>query len=119
MTNINDRRRAEAMKALAATYERLGLLAGSQFSVGDIVRSEATEDAERKSDREIVAWINGAPHAAPRSALAAWEASIATDITRALNRRGCDQCKCEKVVEIVDPDGVRSCGCCRAGMPDE
>ena len=52
-----------------------------------------------------------------REALQVWEDLMVVAINRAKDKRGCNDCCHEKVAEVVNDDGSRSCGRCRCGKP--
>lgn len=109
-----DRRRALAMKAWTEAFERLSTRAGDNWPMGTCLASPEVDAAEEEAEKATVNYIDGLQSGA-REKLAAWEAMLNRAIDAALMKRGCDLCHVERVVEVVDPDGHRACGRCRAG----
>ena len=118
VTDIIARRRAQAGKAWLMAMDRLCARAGSAYPVGlDTLSNPELLKAEKEADLATTAYINGDSKASPRDNLAKWEQLMGKAIDEALSKRGCSLCGVEKVVEIVDPDGNRSCGRCRSAGP--
>jgi len=114
MASAEDRRRALAKTAWDEAYARLGAIAAlSPHSPRPATR--AILDAEKAANDATAAYILGNPKANPREKLNAWESLMAEAIKLEQDKRGCHDCGVEKVVEVVDNDGHRSCGRCRAG----
>ena len=70
--------------------------------------------AEKEANEATEAYVRTGK-AGARAALKKWEDLMMLAIRAAKLARGCDECHVEKVVEVVDQDGRRSCGRCRAG----
>ena len=116
--SAEDRRRELAKKAWSEAYARLAALAGASTVVGDAAATREILDAEKAANDATAKYVQGDPRANPRDALKRWESMVATAITAALDKRGCHDCGHEKVAEVVERDGHRSCGRCRAGIRD-
>ena len=86
------------------------------YSAG-YVYTRAMGDAEKAAINETDRYIKGDKSAKPSEALKRFEESAVAAFKAKAMERGCDDCGVEKVVEVVDSDGVRACGRCRAGMP--
>lgn len=111
-TPAETRRRGLARKAWSELYQRL-----DGVYIENYVYTRAMGDAEKKAVAETHRYIMGDKSAKPSEALKKFEeTSIAAFKAKAMER-GCSECGVEKVAEIVDSDGVRACGRCRAGMP--
>lgn len=113
-----DRRRAVAKKAWTEAYMRLDARTEGK-DVPNLSYSSATMMAEVRANVEVAAYVEGSTTATPRKALEEWEKLAAHDIDTAMAKRGCNICGHEKVVEVVDVDGGRCCGRCRAGIPTD
>lgn len=100
-------------------FTRLCLRAGPAWPLGtDATETPAIMEAEKQASVAVVDYIKGSYSAKPRDKLAEYERLMCAAIDAALSRRGCEVCGIEKVVEIVDKDGGRMCGRCRAGIKD-
>ena len=118
-TDAETRRRAHAMKAWNESFARLAERAGDGWPVGTSLSTPDVDNLESAAEAATVLYIldgNAQTRELARESLVAWEAAMGKAIDAALMRRGCDSCGFEKAVEVVDPDGVRSCGRCRAGV---
>jgi hypothetical protein len=114
MASAEDRRRELAKKAWAEAYSRLGATGGFRHSPATATR--AILDAERDANDATAGYILGNSKANPRDKLSKWERMMAEAIKMECDQRGCDDCGIEKVAEVVDKDGHRSCGRCRSGQ---
>jgi len=113
------RRRAHAMKAWNESFDRLAERTGDGWPVGTKLSTPEVDNMESAAEAATVLYIldgNAQTRELARESLVAWEAAMRNAIDDALLRRGCNECGFEKVVEVVGPDGVRSCGRCRAGV---
>lgn len=118
-TDAETRRRANAMKAWQEAFDRLAERAGDGWPVGTKLSTPDVDNMESAAEAATVLYIldgNAQTRELARESLVAWERAMGNAIDEALLSRGCDVCGVEKVVEVVDPDGARSCGRCRAGV---
>jgi hypothetical protein len=125
MTPI-EQRRVMSKKAWADAFKRLFILAGPDWPVGTNLLMPEIDAAEKAANLATEEYIQ---HGTPVSgnAIADWEelmvkaikaAKVAAKEKRAgIAKRGCDNCGVEKVVEVVDELGNRSCAECRRGKP--
>ena len=119
MSETNKLRRAQhASKAWSEAMTRLCSRAGCQWPVGTTTSAPAVAAFQAEADAATNAYVDGVPGRDPRATLDAWERAMAHEIDVVLATRGCSLCGHEKVVEIVDVDGVHTCGRCRSGLPD-
>jgi hypothetical protein len=113
MNNV-ERRRVLAKKAWAEAFARMFELAGPDWPMGSDLRTPELDTAEKAANEATEAYVVRGVDGA-RSALAHWEALMVLAIKRAKAKRGCHVCGVEKIAEVVDKDGARSCGRCRRG----
>jgi hypothetical protein len=107
------------MKAWRESFERLADRAGDGWPVGTKLSTPEVDNMESAAESATVLYIldgNAQARELARESLVAWEDAMSKAIDAALLKRGCGQCGVEKVVEVVDQDGARSCGRCRAGI---
>jgi len=104
------RRIEEAKRAWAECYDRLG----TKYT--DLPQSQEIDDALTEADRASQAYVGGSKTANPREALSRWEALMTQAISTANGHRVCGLCGVERVVVVVNPDGVVVCGRCMRGL---
>jgi hypothetical protein len=115
--SAENRRKGLSKQAWKETFSRLFALAGPDWPVGSNLLTPAINAAEKAANESTTAYVDHGTKGA-REALKAWEDLMVEAIQRAKAKRGCHDCGVEKVVEVVDKDGHRSCGRCRAGLGD-
>jgi hypothetical protein len=117
MADANEKqnqRRELSKRAWAEAFKRLFAAAGSDWPTGTNLSTPEIDRAEKEANEATEAYAQTG-RAGAREALAKWEALMMLAIQATKGKRGCDECGQEKVVEIVDKDGRRSCGRCLAG----
>ena len=112
------RRQQHASTAWSEAMTRLCARAGSQWPIGTTASAPSVLAFQAEADAATNAYVSGVPGRDPRATLDAWERAVEHEIDVVLSTRGCSLCGHEKVVEIVDADGARSCGRCRSGLPN-
>jgi hypothetical protein len=112
-----NRRRELSRKAWAETFARLFAAAGSDWPTGTNLSTPAIDSAEKAANAATEAYVRTGASGA-KEALAKWEDLMMLAISSTKLMRGCGECGHEKVVEIVDCDGRRTCGRCRRGARD-
>ena len=111
-TPAETKRRDIARKAWSELYQRL-----DNVRCSDYAYTRAMGDAEKAAIEETHRYIIGDKSAKPSDALKRFEEAAVAAFKAKTLERGCNECGIEKVVEVIDSDGVRACGRCRAGMP--
>jgi hypothetical protein len=109
-----NQRRELSKKAWAEAFGRLFAAAGSDWPTGTNLSTPEIDRAEKAANEATEAYARTGK-AGAREALKKWEDLMMLAIAAAKGKRGCGECGQEKVVEVVDKDGRRSCGRCRAG----
>jgi hypothetical protein len=108
-----ERRRQLAKKAWQEAFDRLCAAAGPAWPIGTSLLTPAIGASEHAANAATASYVERGKGNA-RDALKEWEGLMLKAIEAAKGKRGCDLCGEEKVVEVVDPDGQRSCGRCRS-----
>ena len=117
MADANEKqnqRRVLSKRAWAQSFARLFAAAGSDWPVGTNLSTPEIDRAEKEANEATEAYAQTG-RAGAREALKKWEDLMMLAISATKMLRGCHECGHEKVVEVVDQDGRRSCGRCRAG----
>ncbi|HEY5955776.1 MAG TPA: hypothetical protein VIV60_04450, partial [Polyangiaceae bacterium] len=96
------------------TFARLFAAAGTDWPTGTNLSTPEIDAAEKAANEATEAYVRTGCKGA-REALQKWEYLMMLAIRATKLARGCCVCGIEKVVEVVDRDGHRSCGRCRAG----
>jgi hypothetical protein len=109
-----NRRRQLSKKAWKETFARLFAAAGSDWPTGSNLSTPEIDRAEKAANESTEAYVLTGSTGA-REALKTWEALMMGAIKAAKEKRGCHVCGVEKVAEVVDDAGNRSCGRCRRG----
>jgi hypothetical protein len=109
-----NRRRDLSKKAWTEAFARLTAEIGAEWQLGLELSTPEIDRAEKAANEATESYASTGAKGA-REALAKWEALMRAAIARAKAKRGCHVCGIEKVVEVVDDAGNRSCGKCRAG----
>jgi hypothetical protein len=110
-----NQRRELSKRAWAEAFKRLFAAAGSDWPTGTNLSTPEIDRAEKAGQRGHRGLRADGPGWGTRGAGKVGSALMMLAIQATKGKRGCDECGQEKVVEVVDKDGRRSCGRCLAG----